>query len=162
LIGGVAALVYWNRCQLPVGITLDAIAPGLTLALAVERLGAFLGGISYGNPSTLPWGVSLWGEVRHPVQLYEMAALLIILAVLWWRRNQGPFRGHSFVSFVCLYAGSRLLLEAFRFDAPLMVGGVRTVQVAALATLLGAVWYLYRRHFPAAQAASEVGVEGEA
>jgi phosphatidylglycerol:prolipoprotein diacylglycerol transferase len=161
LIGGVVALVYWKRCQLPVGPTLDAIAPGLALALVLDRLAAFLGGINYGTPTTLPWGVKLWGEVRHPTQLYEMAALLVILGVLWWRWNRGPFRGHSFVLLVSLYAGSRLLLEAFRFGAPLMAGGIRTLQVVALAAMLGAVWYLYRRRFPAAQAASEAAVEGE-
>lgn len=40
LIGGVVAVVYWSRRRLPVGMTLDAIAPGLTLALMLERLGA--------------------------------------------------------------------------------------------------------------------------
>ena len=161
LIGGVVALVYWSRYKLPVGTTLDAIAPGLALAMALERLGAFLGGINYGTPTTLPWGVFLWTEVRHPVQLYEMAALIVILGVLWWRRNGRPFSGHSFVLFVALYAGSRLLLEAFRFGAPLMAGGIRTLQVVALAAMLGAVWYLYRRRFPPAQVASEAAVKGE-
>ena len=36
-----------------------------------------------------------------------------------------------------------------------------TVQVAALAAMLGAVWYLYRRRFPAVQAVSEAAVKGE-
>ena len=150
LIGGVVAAIYWSRYRLPVGVTLDAIAPGLTLALAVERLGAFLGGIHYGEPTRLPWGVYLWGEVRHPVQLYEMGALLLILGILWWRRGRRPFEGHSFALFVALYAGSRLLLEAFRFGAPVMAGGLRTVQVVGLVVMLGAVGYLYRRRFSTA------------
>lgn len=162
LIGGVVALVYWSHYRLPVGATLDAIAPGLALAMALERLGAYLGGRNYGEPTSLPWGVFLWGEVRHPVQLYEMAALLVILAVLGWRWNRGPFRGHSFVLFAALYAGSRLLLEAFRFGAPLMAGGIRTLQVVALAAMLGAVWYLYRRRFASEPTAAEAEVKGEA
>ncbi len=162
LIGGVVALIYWGRYRLPVGTTLDAIAPGLALAIALERLGAFLGGTSYGTSTTLPWGVFLWGEVRHPVQLYEMVASIIILGVLWWRRNGRPFSGHSFVLFVAVYAGVRLFLEAFHFGTPLMAGGLRTVQVAALAVMVGAVWYLYRRRFPAAERASPAEAKGEA
>ncbi len=159
VIGGLVIMIYWLRYRLPVGITLDAIAPGLALALSLERLGAFLDGRNFGEPTTLPWGVTMWGEVRHPVQLYEMAALLVILGILWWRRKRRPFDGYSFVLFVALYAGSRLFLEAFRADAALMSGGLRAVQVAALVVMLGAVWYLYRRRFPVAQSASQVEAE---
>lgn len=149
LIGGLVAVVYWSRRRLPVDVTLDAIAPGLALALAIVRLGAFLDGSALGEPTTLPWGVHLWDQVRHPVQLYEAAALLVILVLLLRRKERG-FGGETFVLFVALYAGSRLFLEAFRADAPLLAGGVRAVQVVALAAMLGAVWYLYRRRFPRA------------
>ena len=146
-IGCLVASVYWRRQQLPVGATLDALAPGLAVALAVERLGAFLSGNSLGRPTTLPWGVYLWDQVRHPVQLYEMVALLLILGVLLWHRARRPFAGHSFVLFVALYAGARLFLEAFRAQTPLFAGGVRAIQVGALVTMMGAVWYLYHRRF---------------
>jgi phosphatidylglycerol:prolipoprotein diacylglycerol transferase len=159
VIGGLVTIIYWLRYRLPVGITLDAIAPGLTLALSLERLGAFLDGRNFGEPTTLPWGVPMWDEIRHPVQLYEMAALLAILGILWWRRGRRPFDGHSFALFVALYAGSRLFLEAFRADAALMSGGLRAIQVTALVVMLGAVWYLYRRRFTAAQGASQVEAE---
>jgi prolipoprotein diacylglyceryl transferase len=160
LVGGVVVLIYWTRYRLPAGATLDAIALGLVLARALERLGAFLGGRSYGEPTSVPWAVSMWGEMRHPVQLYEMAALLVILGVLWWRPfdklNAKPFDGYSFTLLVVMYGGVRLFLEAFRADAPLMDGGVRAIQVVALAAMLGAVWYLARRRFSPAEGASDV------
>jgi phosphatidylglycerol:prolipoprotein diacylglycerol transferase len=158
LIGGVVAVLYGRRHRLPAGTTLDALAPGLTLALAIERLGAFLSGSSFGEPTLLPWGVQLWSEVRHPVQLYEMAALLAILGILLWRRDQRPFGGHLFVLFVILYASSRLFLEAFRAQPVLLPGGVRGVQVGALAVTIGALWYLYRRRFSFADAAGSAGL----
>ncbi|MEE8390437.1 MAG: prolipoprotein diacylglyceryl transferase family protein [Anaerolineae bacterium] len=159
LIGGVVAIVYWSRRRLPVGTTMDAIAPGLALALALERLGAFLDGRGFGEPTTLPWGVYLWDEVRHPVQLYEAAVLLIVLGVLWRRRERRPFDklragsfdGYSFALFAILYAGSRLFLEAFRAETSLMANGIRTVQVVALGGMLSTVGYLYRRRFPATE-----------
>jgi phosphatidylglycerol:prolipoprotein diacylglycerol transferase len=158
-IGVLVAFVYWRRQQLPVGATLDAFAPGLATALAVERLGAFLGGVSLGRPTTLPWGVYLWDQVRHPVQLYEMVALLLILGILLWQRARRSFAGHLFVLFVALYAGARLFLEAFRAQTPLVAGGVRAIQVGALVTIMGAVWYLYHRRF--ALARDEAGVTSE-
>ncbi|NIV31673.1 MAG: hypothetical protein GWN58_19950, partial [Anaerolineae bacterium] len=58
---------------------------------------------------------------------------------------------HSFALFVVLYAGSRLLLEAFRAETLLMANGVRVVQVFALGAMLGAVGFLYRRRFLTAE-----------
>lgn len=169
LIGGVVAIIYWSRRRLPVGVTLDALAPGLAIALALERLGAFLDGRDFGEPTTLPWGIYLWDAVRHPVQLYEMIALLVIVGILWWQEERErfdifqitlvPFRGYIFTLFVALYAGSRLALEAFSDNASLLPGGIRTAQVVALVVLLGAVWYLYRRRFAAVEgpAAAVIG-----
>jgi phosphatidylglycerol:prolipoprotein diacylglycerol transferase len=147
LIGGIVALIYWNRHQLPTWLTLDALALGAALALATARFGAFLDGSGFGEPTILPWGVFLWDELRHPVQLYEMVALVIILLILWWQRKQSPFNGHIFVLFITLYAGSRLFLETFRADAPLTTGGIRLVQPVSLVILLGAIGYLYYRRF---------------
>jgi phosphatidylglycerol:prolipoprotein diacylglycerol transferase len=70
VVGAIVAVIYWLRYRLPVGLTLDAIAPGLALAMAIERLGAFLGGVNFGEPTGLPWGVFMWGEVRHPRRLH--------------------------------------------------------------------------------------------
>ena len=154
LIGGIVAVVYWNRNRLPVGTTLDALALGLAAALALERVGAFFDGRSFGAPTSLPWGVPLWNETRHPVQLYEAVGLLAILAILWFRRERRPFDGHSFLLFVALAAGSRTFMEAFRAGTATMANGVRTVQVVALAVLLGAVGTMYRRRFTASKTPS--------
>jgi phosphatidylglycerol:prolipoprotein diacylglycerol transferase len=146
-VGLFVALFYWRRQQLPVGTTLDALAPGVAVALVLERLGAFLAGNGFGRATALPWGVTLWDEVRHPVQLYEMAALLLILGILLWQRDRRRFAGHAFVLFVALYAGSRLFLEAFRAQTPLFAGGMRAIQVGAHVTMMGAVWLLYLYRF---------------
>jgi phosphatidylglycerol:prolipoprotein diacylglycerol transferase len=147
LIGGIVAAIYWRRSRLPVGATLDAIAPTVALSLALERVGAFLGGSGYGQPTSLPWGVHLLDAVRHPVQLYEAALLLIGMGILLWRRGRRPYDGHSFALYVALYAASRLLTEAYRAQTPLIGNSVRAVQVVALIVMLGAVGYLYRRQF---------------
>jgi prolipoprotein diacylglyceryltransferase len=51
----------------------------LAIGIAVGRLGCFFAGLddfTYGTPTTLPWGHDFGdGIARHPVQLYESAAM---------------------------------------------------------------------------------------
>jgi phosphatidylglycerol:prolipoprotein diacylglycerol transferase len=130
-----------------VGRTLDALAPGIALGLAIERLGAFLGGVALGAPTALLWGVRILGVTRHPVQLAEMAALLGITALVWCNLERRASPGRSFAQVVALYTGQRLFLEAFRAQTPLLPNGVRAVQVVALPLMLGAIGFLYSRRF---------------
>lgn len=53
------ALVVWEirRSELPLGKTADAVAPAISLAYAVGRVGCFLVGDDYGRPTDLPWGM---------------------------------------------------------------------------------------------------------
>jgi phosphatidylglycerol---prolipoprotein diacylglyceryl transferase len=64
---------------------LDALAPAGLLALAIGRVGCFLGGCCYGRPTSMPWAV-VFPEVgppaRHPLQLYSAAADLALVALL--------------------------------------------------------------------------------
>jgi prolipoprotein diacylglyceryltransferase len=60
----------------------------LAVGIAVGRLGCFFAGIedfTYGTPTALPWSHNFGdGVQRHPVQLYESAAMLAV-AVLYVR-----------------------------------------------------------------------------
>ena len=51
--------------------------------MSVGRIGCFLAGLpdfTYGTPTTLPIGVDFGdGILRHPVQLYESAAMAVFL-----------------------------------------------------------------------------------
>ncbi|MBN1640785.1 MAG: prolipoprotein diacylglyceryl transferase [Anaerolineae bacterium] len=146
-LGVLVGALYWRRHRLPLGPGLDALAPGFALALAIERLGAFLGGRDLGMPTTLPWGVRLVDQVRHPVQLYEAAALLAILGLLWRRRTRRPFGGYLSALFVVLYATLRLVVEPFRAQAPLLPGGLFVVQPIALAVALVTLWGMVHLRF---------------
>lgn len=103
LVGFVAALLYAAAEGLPIARTLDCIAPAGSLAMALNRIGAFVAGLDYGVPALHAWGVTYssriaasWyhtplGVALAPVQLYEaVSALVILLALLWWlpRRTQ--------------------------------------------------------------------------
>ena len=68
--------------------------------------------------------------MRHPTQIYELFASLIIFALIWFRKSEvSP--GALFLNFTALTAGARLFLEAFRGDGVLIFGGLRLAQVVA-------------------------------
>ena len=97
LIGFFAALLYAMAEGMPLLGVLDGIAPAVTMGFAIDRTGAFFAGSDFGLPTQGPWGVTytsrlaaLWyhtplGIQLVPVQLYEAAALLLILAgLMFW------------------------------------------------------------------------------
>lgn len=147
LVGLLVAVVYWRKHPLPLPLMLDATAVGLSLALAIERMGAFLGGQGLGQATAMPWGVYVWEQARHPVQVYEALALLASLVVLWRRLPRRSYDGQVALLFVLLYGGSRLFLEAYRAHPLLIPGGFRAVQVIALLASLGSLTALYARQF---------------
>jgi len=135
LIGVAAAFVYGARRQLPLRATLDALAPGLAMmAVAVAHLAS---GDAFGAPTALPWRIYLWGEYRHPSQIYEFIAALGILGLVWRARTPEPAAGtgSNFLLVVGLSASARLFLEAFRGDSLLLPGGWRVAQIWALVVL---------------------------
>jgi len=92
------------------------VAP-LAAAIAIGRIGCFLAGLddmTYGIPTTLPWGVDFGDGVRrHPVQLYESITMAVFLAVfvILLRRGTEPVRRTGFYLFVGVYAAQRFLWE---------------------------------------------------
>ena len=92
------------------------VAP-LAAGIAVGRLGCFFAGLpdfTYGTPTALPWGVDFGdGIARHPVQLYESAAMLLFLLIYLREISRGSelFRTHGFYLFVGWYACQRFAWE---------------------------------------------------
>ena len=149
LIGGLAAYLYGVRRRLPLRPTLDALAPGLAGMAVAVALAHLASGDAFGAPTTVPWRVFLWGEYRHPSQVYELLAALAVLAVVGWGQRRSLFTGFTFWLTVALLAGARLALEAFRGDSVVVVGGWRVAQVVGLLVLaLGLA--MLRRWRPAA------------
>ncbi len=122
--------------------TLDALTPifaSLAIGLHLSHIAA---GTAFGSPTTLPWGIDLWNATRHPAQIYELIASLIILAMIWFRKSElSP--GVLFLNFGALTAGARLFLEAFRGDSTFIFGGLRLAQVVAWAALAIAIYLMH-------------------
>ncbi|HSO11545.1 MAG TPA: prolipoprotein diacylglyceryl transferase family protein [Anaerolineales bacterium] len=131
-IGGlvVAVLVgfiHGHRQKLPLWGTLDAMTPIFAMFAIGLSLAHLAAGTAFGSPTDLPWGIDLWNMTRHPSQIYELIASLVIFSLLWFRKPN-PHNGLPFLDFVVLTAGSRLFLEAFRGDSALIFGSLRLAQ----------------------------------
>ncbi|HMR98633.1 MAG TPA: prolipoprotein diacylglyceryl transferase [Anaerolineales bacterium] len=108
------------------------------MGLPLSHLAA---GTAFGAPTTLPWGIELWNATRHPTQIYELIAALIIFASIWFRKSiLSP--GILFLNFTALTAGARLFLEAFRGDSVFIFGGLRLAQVVAWVAMATAIYFI--------------------
>lgn len=119
LLGGIGAtLAYGRAFGIPMLAVADAAAPGIALGHAFGRVGCLLGGCCYGCPlqGNPAFGVELAGAVRHPVQLYEAAALLLLVGglLVWTPRLRRS--GMPFAAYLIAYAVVRSLTEQFRGD----------------------------------------------
>lgn len=169
LIGGVLAY-YWQvrRRNLPLGPMFDATAPMLFLAYAIGRMGCFLVGDDYGLPTDSRIGVafpegsppSTAGYLRsvgadipasvpdsaimavHPTQLYEVAAALVLFAVVWKLSKRPLLPGRLFAIYLALYGVERFLVEFVRAKSDRLVLGLSTSQLASVLLLViaGYIW----------------------
>jgi prolipoprotein diacylglyceryltransferase len=86
LLGGLIAVEWTKRRIGVIRSTGDDMALPLAAGMCIGRVGCFLTGLgdhTYGTPTSLPIGVDFGdGIPRHPTQLYEIAFLLALGALL--------------------------------------------------------------------------------
>ncbi|MCL4410283.1 MAG: prolipoprotein diacylglyceryl transferase, partial [Gammaproteobacteria bacterium] len=123
---------------------LDIATPGAIVFVMGLTLGAFLNGDAYGIPAQLPWSIYLWGEWRHPVQLYELAGLALVLATLLFLQRRRFSTGVTVLTAVVMVACLRVLVDAYRADVPTLIG-LRVTQLAGVVIAVTALWLLSER-----------------
>ena len=118
--GAIVAIEIYKRIA---GITLRTgarFALPFAVGVAVGRIGCFLSGLddfTHGTPSNLPWAHDFGdGVPRHPVQLYESAAMAAFAALYTWRvLNRDRFWiGQGFYLAVGVYGLQRFVWEFFK------------------------------------------------
>ncbi|RPJ26902.1 MAG: hypothetical protein EHM33_09935 [Chloroflexi bacterium] len=126
----IVGLISGSRQKLSLWSTLDALTPlcaTLAIGLSLSHLAA---GTAFGSPTDLPWGIDLWNATRHPTQIYELIASLLIFGWVWFQKTDTR-PGIYFLTYTTLAAVAYVFLEAFRGDSILIVGGLRLAQVLA-------------------------------
>lgn len=143
-VGLIAALIYGQRKGLPFWPTLDRLTPLFAVFAVAISISNLASGTAFGAPTDLPWGIELWGAVRHPTQIYAafLAAGILLLVIRWHKRENNA--GAVFLQFVAYTAAARLLVEGFRGDSLLVGSGLRLAQLVAWAILALSLWGLWR------------------
>jgi phosphatidylglycerol:prolipoprotein diacylglycerol transferase len=153
LAGGIVAVELYKWTRGVSGSTGVIWVGPLALGIAIGRWGCLFAGLAdetYGLPTSLPWGVDLGdGVPRHPVQLYESAAMLAFLAIYLaaLARRAAWTRERAFYLFVLFYAAQRFVWELFK-PYPRLAGPLDVFQLLALAMIAYALIFdgRARRH----------------
>jgi len=139
LVALLIAAALTRRWKLPALRLADAFSPGLAAMAAAVSFANLLSGEAYGIETSLPWGISLWGAQRHPIQIYFALAFIGILVVLWrWQDRPNP-AGMLCQWFLIFSGMTILLIEPLRADSPLVLNDIRAPQVIALVLVLAAM-----------------------
>lgn len=144
--GALGAFIYANRKKMAFWNTLDALSPLFAAVYLGLAFSHFASGKAYGAETTLPWGIELWGAVRHPSQAYEMTAAAIILLWTFERARHEQTPGTLFLRYTAVTAAVILFLEGFRGDSDTILWGIRLAQVFAWLILAGALFFIDRQN----------------
>jgi len=127
LVGAIVGVELYKRLRGVTGSTGGVFVGPFSLGVAVGRLGCFFTGLpdgTYGRPTTLPWAVDLGDGIgRHPVQLYESAAMAVFLAAYLiglQRRSPWALRRGFYV--MCIAYGVQRFAWEFLKPYPPLIG----------------------------------------
>jgi phosphatidylglycerol:prolipoprotein diacylglycerol transferase len=127
----------------------DLFVYPIIVALAIGRIGCFLAGPmdrTAGLPTELPWGIAVADGVRrHPVALYEIAFLLLLVPLLRRVQRSTDREGEAFRTFMLAYLLFRFAVDFLKPDPPALAGGMTAIQYACAAGVAYYCWLLLRR-----------------
>ncbi|MCK4549025.1 MAG: prolipoprotein diacylglyceryl transferase [Candidatus Krumholzibacteria bacterium] len=158
LLAVAGAVVYLRKKKISFFRVADTMAPSVGAGVFVTRLGCFMSGCCFGNPTSCPTGVVFPagspaghchpGIMIHPTQLYSSLYGLVIFLVLILFDRKERFDGFLFSWLCILYGIARFIVDFFRFyeDSAIVAGGFTNNQViSVLLILFGAVYLVVSR-----------------
>lgn len=141
LLGGLICVEIYKKCIGYKKSTGDDIAIPLIVAIMIGRIGCFLTGpadATVGRETDFIFGFDFGeGIYRHPLQLYEIAFLGILLCVLIFIRKKEVWNGFKFQLFMLSYLTFRFFIE-FLKDRATVVLSLSAIQ---LACVFGIIYY---------------------
>lgn len=150
LAGGIAAAALASHLYgFKLKDVLDSAAMGAAVGQSLGRIGCFLVGDDYGIVTELPWGVAFPNGSPpvlapvHPTQLYEVAWLLPVAAILYSRRKVSPF---LFGEYLAANGLGRIMIEQVRVNPEVAFGLTEPQWIGIGLVLIGCTtWQLYYR-----------------
>lgn len=158
----IALVIFAKRVShKPVMWGLDRLgAPG-ALAGCFIRLGNLVNSEIVGDVTTVPWGFKFmyhdcylppctWEQIpaRHPAQLYEAIAYLLIFVVLtymYWKKNAASRPGVLFGTFLILLFTARFMIEFVKIGQTARdeVYAINTGQMLSVPFIILGIYVLY-------------------
>lgn len=148
LLGGLlTALRYCRKKHLSFWRFADTLAPGVALGQAAGIIACILNGDSYGKAADVAWAIT-YTDPRamaplnvplHPVELYEMAAYLLVFLLVWQTRGKYRTSGFVFLTYLAGYGVARFAVEFFRGNPAIFAWGVPAAQVFGVVLALAAI-----------------------
>lgn len=90
-----------------------AMIPAIAIGHGIGRIGCLLAGCCFGKPTDLFWGIYLHDHYRHPTQLLEALALIVLgIYLLKAKKNKLILLSHYLIA----YGLIRVVIEALRGD----------------------------------------------
>jgi prolipoprotein diacylglyceryltransferase len=136
--------VEWTKSLLGISRrTGDLFAIPMCIGIAIGRIGCFVAGLpddTYGIPSHVPWAIDFGDDIpRHPTQLYETGAMLILAAGLHrLKKDARPLpEGALYRYFLTSYLSWRLAIDFLK--PGVHFAGLTPIQWACAAAL---TWYI--------------------
>lgn len=144
LIASIASVIFIQRKSLPLYSTVDSITPALAVLGVALGLSHLASGEFFGIPTELPWAIQLWGEARHPTQIYEIIFAITILLITLQSNLvlKSYIPGTVFLLFIAFTAASHIIIMTFQGDVELIAIGIRRDQLFAWVILAIALWGL--------------------
>jgi prolipoprotein diacylglyceryltransferase len=140
LLGGLIGVEIAKRWTGLRESTGDRFVVPILAGLAIGRVGCFIAGLAddtYGNPTSLPWGVDFGdGIARHPAQLYDIAFAFAGLALFRvFRDRLARVPGLAFKLMLSAYLAWRVAIDALKPVPYAWPGGWSGIQLACLLAL---------------------------
>ncbi len=151
VLGGIIGIEFVKKLLGITQRTGDGTVIPLMIAIAIGRIGCELTGVSdgtIGGPCSFPWCFAQGdGIPRHPLPLYEIAALFAALPFVWRAYTRKIFHeGTLFRIFIIGYFSLRFALE-FLKDGQMTLFFLSVIQWACLATIGFYLYDVRRRPF---------------
>lgn len=123
LAGAIVAIEVYKAVKGVKGSTGIIFVPAFATSVTVGRWGCYFSGLedqTYGIASDLPWAHDFGdGELRHPVQIYESAAmgLFLVGAIVALHKRSPVFIAYGFYMMVAWYGVQRFVWEFLKPNA---------------------------------------------
>ena len=153
IVGGLlGGLIGVELTKVFIGVrrsTGDLFVFPIVTAIAIGRIGCFIAGPvdrTEGMPSNVPWSIAVGDDVRrHPVALYEIAFLILLVPLLRFIGRTSAHEGDMFRAFMLSYLAFRLCIDFLKPDPPALAAGLTAIQYACVGGIAYYILVLARR-----------------